>query len=290
MSAEPNPDARVPDLLVEKLALGELPEADANEIRRKLAEESGDRLAAIERSNAEALREHSPADVAAAVQRRVERLDKEEQAERDNRQSWWVWLPVAAAAGLAIVWWSGRGDTDDSNRSTNVIAKADKPEVDSSAHTATPNDDGGPEVVYLKGDPQLIVERVQENRSVRMANGDSVSAGDRLQVSYLAAGMERGVIVSIDGAGQSTLHFPWTVDAPTQLRQGGKIPLDSSYELDEAPSFERFFFVTIADDETSLNVADVMRAADRLATQQDAENAELDLPSGMRQQSVLLAK
>ena len=50
-------------------------------------------------------------------------------------------------------------------------------------------------------------------------------------------------LVSIDGRGVATLHFPDDVD-PTALAHGGAMALDHSYELDDAPGFERFLRVT----------------------------------------------
>lgn len=63
-------------------------------------------------------------------------------------------------------------------------------------------------------------------------------------MSYVAAGRAHGVIVSIDGRGQVTLHFPADAGAPTALESGRAVPLSHSYELDDAPLFERFMFVT----------------------------------------------
>ena len=53
-----------------------------------------------------------------------------------------------------------------------------------------------------------------------------------------------GVILSIDGNGSVTRHFPesgWT--AVKMKHSGSEIPLDFSYELDDAPDFECFILV-----------------------------------------------
>jgi hypothetical protein len=95
--------------MVEKLALGELPAERAAVLRQRLDEAGDGRLAEIERSNAEILREHPPEQVVGAIQRRLARLEHE--APERARPGWLVWAPLAAAAGVALVWWVGREPT-----------------------------------------------------------------------------------------------------------------------------------------------------------------------------------
>ena len=47
------------------------------------------------------------------------------------------------------------------------------------------------------------------------------------------------MIVSYDGRGVVTLHYPNVARASAELRAGGAVPLDHSFELDDAPLFER---------------------------------------------------
>jgi len=279
-TAEPH---AVPELMLEKLALGELPAGQATALRQRLGAEGDERLAAIERSNAEILREHPPAAVAAAVRRRLARLDDEAATSR-NRAGWLVWAPMAAAAGVALLWWVNSGDDSSGRDSPPVIAKAE-PEVPSAKGV-----DDGPEQIYLKGDPRLMIDRVQDGRPARMASGDAVAAGDLLQVGYLANGVQQGVVVSIDGAGVATLHFPASEQASAVLEQGGRVGLPESYELDAAPGFERFFFVTVDEAEPKLEPAKVMEAARVLAKGERAVDGELVLPQGWTQQAILLRK
>jgi hypothetical protein len=281
---------RVPDLMLEKLALGELPEDRAAALRQRLGAEGEERLAAIERSNAEILREHPPGEVAAAVRQRLARLDGEAEAEASRRGSagWLLWAPVMAGAAMALLWWVGRdGEPEgaDGMRGAPVIAKAEA-EVPPEKIGESP----GPEQIYLKGDPRLLIDRMQDGRPTRMVTGDAVAAGDLLQVGYLANGVQQGVVVSIDGAGVATLHFPASEGASPLLEQGGRVGLPESYELDAAPGFERFFFVTVDGAEPVLEPAKVMEAARALAGSERARDGELVLPQGWRQQSVLLRK
>ena len=122
---------------------------------------------------------------------------------------------------------------------------------------------------------------------VRLADGASVQAGDRLQLQYRAGDRGHGAIVSIDGRGVATLHFPSSPAASTRLREGGLVALDHSYELDDAPAFERFVLVT-ADEPFS--VATALDAARWLARSGDPQHTELPLPASLHQTSFLVKK
>lgn len=274
----------VPDVLIEKLALGELSKAEREQVQQRLGEEADARLEAIERSNAEILEELPPSEIAAEVRRRIERLDRLEEPERPR---WMPWLGAAALAAAAILLWflvrpsgeappespSGTPVAGVGDDGPTKIAKADHP----------PGDDG---TIRLKGSATLTIHRQGDSRPERLSDGARVRAGDRLQVSYTSGDAVLGVIVSIDGAGTTTLHFPQSETAePTLL---GRAQLPSGFELDDAPGFERFFFVTTKDD--TLSVQDVMNAAKALAASDDAREGDLDLPDEVGQQSLLLTK
>ena len=80
--------------------------------------------------------------------------------------------------------------------------------------------------------------------AVKLSDSDSVSAGDIIQISYIASGAKYGAIVSVDGNGVVTQHYPEFGYTSAPLETNGEIPLDYSYKLDDAPSFERFLLIT----------------------------------------------
>ena len=124
--------------------------------------------------------------------------------------------------------------------------------------------------------------------SERLETGDQADEGDLLQLSYLAAGRSHGVILSIDGRGAVTLHWPDRRGGATALVPSGEVRLDHAYELDDAPGFERFFLVTGAD---ALDVNAILDAAEDLAADADrARDGALALAEGLEQRSVLLLK
>lgn len=273
-------EKEVPELLIERLALGELSEGEAAALRARIAAAGGpseaERLAAIEASNEAILAAHPPARAAAVIERRL--------AERRQRAraAWWMAAPalVAAAAVVLVVRTQGDGMSEGPGSTTA-----------SAADTAgDPDTAGGPDTVRLKGlEPHLEIYRKAGDAAERLADRAAVRAGDVLQVSYVAAGAAHGVIVSIDGNGVVTIHLPppgGPADAP--LLQGGAIPLSAAYELDDAPGFERFFFVTGPSAEA---LAGVEAAAQALARRDDhGLRGSLELGPELRQSAITLVK
>jgi hypothetical protein len=149
---------------------------------------------------------------------------------------------------------------------------------------------GGREEIRLKGlSPRLVVYRKSGAEINRLDNGASASPGDVIQLSYVAAGKAFGAIYSVDGRGVVTLHYPDSNQGTApELEQGGEISLPYAYELDDAPAYERFFFIT-SGKAFELKVAD--DAVNRLAAQtKKAGKKRLKLPSGFKQYSIILIK
>jgi len=147
--------------------------------------------------------------------------------------------------------------------------------------------DPGPEQTEIKGDPGLLVFRKRESRLERLSQGAHAAQGDQLQLDYVhSAGY--GVVLSLDGAGRITLHLPQAgTDAAVRLTNG-QVRLPSSYELDDAPRFERFFIVTA---DAPFSAATVVDAARSLSHSSAAATGKLPLPpETFRQASIRIAK
>ncbi len=266
----------IPEIWVERVALGEATEEQTRAVEEALGDQFEARMAALRADDAAIRAEVPPGRVANEVARRL-RAAERDAASTATPARWWIPAGALAAAAALVLLWVRSGDDDP--EPDPMVAIADTTSVD----------DDGPEQVYLKGDARLVIERVDGSRRTALAADDTVTEGTRLQLSYLAADQAQGVIVSIDGRGESTLHFPSTVDASPALAAGGKTSLDHSYELDDAPKFERFFFVT-APEGTAIDVAAVVDAARSLATSADAVVDPLVLPQGWNQRSLVLRK
>ena len=154
-----------------------------------------------------------------------------------------------------------------------------------------------PEVINIKGEaPQpvnlgktrLLIHRKRNNHVELLPNGTSAKAGDLLQLGYITANEPYGIILSIDGQGRVTLHFPESKDLPTALVRRQKILLPNAIELDNAPAFERFFFITST---SPLEVAGTLRAAEKLAKDLHRASKELlPLPGDINQYSLIILK
>lgn len=140
----------------------------------------------------------------------------------------------------------------------------------------------------VKGEPaSLTVYRRVNDSSEQLTDGAPARKGDVIRVAYRTT-QTFGVIVSVDGAGIVTRHFPADGPAAAALQPGAQTLLDSAYELDDAPRWERFFLVT---SDAAFVVAPVVEAARRAASQTTVEPpATLMLPAGLEQVSFLLRK
>ena len=148
---------------------------------------------------------------------------------------------------------------------------------------------GSNEPVRIKGlKPSISIYRQNDGNVERLRDHAKVAEGDLLQISYIAAAEPYGVILSIDGRGVVTVHMPDTrySGSAARLEPSGEVALDFSYRLDDAPSFERFFFLT---SDRVFDVTLVVNAAKKLALK-DGMTGDLDLPDYINQCSVTLVK
>ncbi len=264
MSAEP-----IPDVMVELLALGELDEPEASELRESLIRTGDPRLETIERSNAVILAEYPPEEVVPGL---LAALDPSPAVIR-----WPRWglaagaALVSLAAGIALVWALASGD--------DPLPTSAPPE-----RVAVATDALGPAGIRHKGEARLLVHRRGEIDPLR--DDQEVKAGDLLQLSYVADRWRYGTIVSVDGAGGVTLHWPSTESGDTTLDRG-TVRLDYAFELDDAPGFERFFLVVA---EQPIEVSAVLDAARDLAGSAEVQGAPLALTHPAQQISLRLRK
>jgi hypothetical protein len=261
----------LPDWLVERAALDEVTPASRERVERADPRELADRIAALRAENVAELAAY-PADPAVAqIEARVARETKREAARR--RRASLIAITVASAGvavAIALLVIRPREEAP-------VIAVVDDASVES------------PEYIGIKGQTRLAIYRYAGERAELLAADDLVRPGDRLQVRYKPARRTYGVIASIDGAGAVTLHHPAREDAPPEATAlaGTTTTLPHAYALDDAPRFERFFFIT-AD-----RPIDVQRALEKLrafARRADSDTAKLELTADAEQWSLRLRK
>ena len=219
------PSERVPDWLLERLAAGDLPTAQAGAVRERLvAAGENDRLEALAASNTEVLTAHPADQVVAEVRRRAALF-----AWGARRVPIWrpVWALSFATAGVAAI----------------ALLLVRTP-------AGPPNPDllrGQPaqETITSKGlQPSLGLYRKTAAGVERLGPKSRLHAGDVVQIRYIAAGKGYGVVASCDAGGAVALHLPETPGSAVTLAKDGERALAHAYELDNSPGFERFVFVT----------------------------------------------
>lgn len=247
----------LPDWLVERAALDEIPPASRERVERANAAELAARIATLREDNTRELASHPAAPALAQIEARVATLKRR----RARRRLMLLGIAAAAAAAIAIV----------------VVARPPRADAPTIAEAET---------TRVKGATRLVAFRQHGDDVERLEQDALVRAGDVIQLRYNGGGRGYGLIASIDGAGVVTLHFPLTEDGSTAL-SSGTTTLPNAYALDDAPRFERFFFITANE---PIDLQQSLAALRAFARRADSATASPDLPPGLRQWSLRLRK
>lgn len=273
--SENHHDNPPPQLLLERAALGELPQ----EIAAAYEVEPGslaDQVEALRASDREILASYPPGEMAAAIAARARSGTRGPRQGGSWSGSLWssstAWRRAGALAATAVILFT-----------LSPILMPGGPT------TTDPEVSPIMETTRIKGAaPKLSIWRkVSTGPAERLERKNKVRAGDVLQLKYRAAGHAHGVIASLDGRGSVTLHFPAQADASTALEKGGDVALEYGYDLDDAPRFERFFFIA---SEQPLDVTQVLSKIRALDTSDAPEEAPVAWPKGQNADDFLLYK
>lgn len=149
----------------------------------------------------------------------------------------------------------------------------------------------GAEQIRVKGKSSaLFIYRNEDGKAVRLSNGTKVAEGDILQLSYVCADPEYALIVSVDGNGVVTSHFPEDSTNSALLEKGGEFPLSYSYKLDDAPSFERFYLVTSSKEFSLDNIEDFLLSISGISGKIDIEEISSLVGSEVSISDIMLLK
>jgi len=264
---------KIPQFFLEQALLDELSEEKKEIVNRG---EVSERLEELEASNREILMKYDPSEIAGKIRDRLETAEHEETRQKVIQPNWFSQHRVgviAAAAAFAIV------------AGASPFLFRHSPEVDGAAPVA--------EITRIKGmEFTISLYRKMGNAVEELSNGAIAGESDLIQISYNAAGKPFGAIFSIDGRGVVSLHFPDNEKGSLVLERDGEVALDFSYRLDDAPLFERFFFV--ASDKT-FTLDTVLKAAGVLSKKMAGgsvkpDDALLELPDGLEYTSLILRK
>lgn len=257
---------QIPQWRLERYLLSELPSNDMEAVERALAysAELRQRLDALRQDNGEVLGRYPAAWMARQIEARAAGPARDHTS-RGAAAWWWRLAPVAAVTLVALA----------------VLPIMEGGEVAEGPASVATLEAGSPGV-RLKGSPYLVVHRRTATGSERLENGAAAYAGDLILVQYHGAGRRYGAILSVDGRGDLTFHLPAEGTMAAALDDSGLATLGYSYELDDAPRWERFYFVTA---DRRFRVDEVASAARRIGG-----SGTLDLPAGLEQYAFGLDK
>lgn len=205
----------VSDYRFERYLLGELPNAELDALHQRIMSDPGleERLAALKRSNEE-LQQHFPPEwMASQIKLKMQRVGP--QQEQRQRSGYRLWAVPVAALFLAVL--------------------AVPAFFDGVVELPTERIKGSAE------GPQLMIFRKLDRGEERLRDGARAYSGDLVQIVYRSSGLPFGAILSLDGSGTVTQHLP--VNGTTAVRLTVRDTLNFAYELDDAPKWERFFFI-----------------------------------------------
>jgi hypothetical protein len=262
----------ISELTLEQYALGELPPGERGRVEEALRKDGSmrARLAELERSNREILAAYPPERIAPMLKRRLEEKPPRERKAPKRPPMMMFVLPAAAALAVFLSVYPVRDRVAGFARATA----------------------SGQETRLKTGDTHLSLYRKTRDGAERLAEGSEVRRRDVLQISYFAGRARFGTIFSVDGRGALTFHLPEGYRSgprmSPQLEGSGEIVLPFAYELDDAPGFERFFFVFSG---AAFDVKGVAKAAELLcADPRTADRALPALPGGVESFSIIVRK
>ncbi len=235
----------------ERCRLGELTESERGELEAE--PDFQNRMAALDKSDQEILEQYPAADMVRAILNRAagenrngedlrRRAPGRNRPERDKTvrdaaaesaesrrfRPVRVIVPLAAAAALAaaVLIALPRLSTQSSHSEPAEILRPkgiDRPDFPAS--------------------PELILYKDGPDGAELMKSGDLAGEHDLLQVGYFGGNDCWGTIVSVDGNGIITRHWPSDGEDSVPLGMGGEKLLPYAYELDDAPDFEAFALI-----------------------------------------------
>lgn len=260
----------ISEYYLERYALGELPIEEKEEIH-KLAASFPEIQAALEEiksSDREILALYPPMTIKASLMSELEKSQKKS----------FPLKPVLAISSVAAVF---------------LVLMLFFPLLKQKPSIIYP--DAEQDLTLAKGIPavdlsrtQLLVYRKIQDKVEILSDRQHARAGDLLQLAYVVTEESYGVILSIDGRGTVTLHLPESTGESTKLEWGKQFLLPNAIELDDAPEFERFFFLT---SNAPIAVDGVLREAQELARNPElVQQQNINLPESYNQYSVLILK
>lgn len=263
--------------ILERYILGELSPHKSMEIKNLLKKEKNIKLR-IERliqSNKDFLKQYPSEQILPEIMSRCD--NEKNKSERKKRNVHRLFLWVSSSVSLMIVLLT----------IFLALQKNNMFNPESSRENSRENRAKG--IVPLKASqPEIFIFRKNKDGVEQLHEGSVVNKGDLLQISYLSVNDTKGMIVSIDGNRVVTLHYPENINDSPLLQKHKQAYLENSYELDNAPDFERFFLIT---SNSEFDLKEIMFEVESFARySMRIKEEELDLNDNYNQVSIILIK
>lgn len=216
-------EIRYPDVVLERYLLGELPEKKLEEIAQKEAVDAvlRARLQKLRASNEAILAEYRPEFIHQRIASAIPHA-----RDRKKFRVRYLAIPAGAALTAAVIVLLSPVSLQHQT--------AMPPQTNTSVKVS--------EQTRFKGDDtKLFLYKKSDRGPEQIFSGAKAHEGEVIQLAYVSA-HRYGIIFSVDGRGTVTLHFPADEHAPVDLGKGTTY-LPSSYQLDDAPVCEQFYFI-----------------------------------------------
>ena len=232
----------IPDWKLERFLTGDLPEEEMNKLRELEANDAmfASRVKMLREDNKAILNKLPFEKLAANLGTDAAGTAAKNDAKNAAR---FTLVKFAAAAmfvfAVALVAFFAQRETSVMNeRVGSDVANVNGSQNTQVALAETQSD------TRIKGlDARMEVWKKTSAGIVQLNDLDSVGEGDEIQLRYAVPEKCFGLLFSMDGNGALTLHMGDGVKA-IELAPGKMNSLPFAYKLDDAPYFEKFFFVT----------------------------------------------
>ena len=230
----------IPDWKLERFLTGDLPDGEMREIRELEASDEvlAQRLKLLREDNKTILNKFPFESLAAKM--------ADTDATAANNAPRFTLMKFAAAAmfifAVALVAFMAQRETvvagGNAAGNGDDVAAVNGSQITQVAFAETQSD------TRIKGlDARMEVWKKTDAGIVQLQDLDEVREGDEIQLRYAVPEKCFGLLFSMDGNGALTLHMGDGVKA-IELTPGKMNSLPFAYKLDDAPYFEKFFFVT----------------------------------------------
>ena len=239
----------IPDWKLERFLTGDLPEQEMREIGKlELTDEMLAQRVKMLREDNKAILNRLP------FEKLVANLGTVTDTAAKNAPSFTLMKFAAAAVfvlAVALIAFMAQRETSVMNeRVGSNVAAVGGSQNTQVALAETPSD------TRIKGlGARMEVWKKTSAGIVQLNDLDEVAEGDEIQLRYAVPEKCFGLLFSMDGNGALTIHMG-NGEKSIELAPGKMNSLPFAYKLDDAPYFEKFFFVT-SSDEFSIEENDV---------------------------------